>query len=152
MERENHNATMDRNEISFLRLTAMSGLSNFNLVFIEIHISSEQQKGWALCKMSIVRRVASEPADVILVVVDTCTRPWQTHNIIRMRVYTHRLFWIMHEKPNECFKKLTRFSELSFVPLLTEQKQIASTEIQWKFWFIWKLLLTIETKKAVGNV
>lgn len=59
MERENHNATMDRNEISFLRLTAMSGPSNFNLVFIEIHISSEQQKGWALCEMSIVRRVAS---------------------------------------------------------------------------------------------
>lgn len=61
MERENHNATMDRNEISFLRLTAMSGPSNFNLVFIEIHISSEQQKGWALCEMSIVRRVASGP-------------------------------------------------------------------------------------------
>lgn len=74
MERENHNPTMERNEISFLRLTAMSRPSNFNLVFIEIHISSEQQKGWALCKMSIVKRVASVPADVILVVADTCTR------------------------------------------------------------------------------
>lgn len=62
MERENHNATMDRNEISFLRLTAMSGPSNFNLVFIEIHISSEQQKGWALCEMSIVSRVATSAA------------------------------------------------------------------------------------------
>lgn len=79
MERENHNATMDRNEISFLRLTAMSGPTNFNLVFIEIHISSEQQKGWALCEMSIVRRVASglarRAADVILLVADICTRP-----------------------------------------------------------------------------
>lgn len=53
MERENHNATMDRNEISFLRLTAMSGPSNFNLVFIEIHISSEQQKGWLFAKCQL---------------------------------------------------------------------------------------------------
>lgn len=48
---------MGRNEIAFLRFPATRGPSNFNLVFIEIHISSEQQKGWALCEMSIVRRV-----------------------------------------------------------------------------------------------
>lgn len=39
MDRENRNTTMARNEISFF--TATSSLSNFNLVFIEIHISSE---------------------------------------------------------------------------------------------------------------
>lgn len=76
-------------------------------------------------------------ADVILVPADTCTRPWQTHNIIRMRVYVYPPAVLNNAwESNECFKKLTRFSELSFVPLLTVQKQIASTGTQWKIWFI----------------
>lgn len=41
MTGRNHNTTMTRNEICFF--TGAAGLSNFNLVFIEIRISSEHK-------------------------------------------------------------------------------------------------------------
>lgn len=109
MERENHNVTIGRNEISFLRLTGTRSqaiLTSFSLKFT-FHPSNKRVL--ALCEMSIVRRVSVPWCYPSSERTHVRGAPWLTRphtHVIHICVSrkcvlctnTHRLSWIMHEQ------------------------------------------------------
>lgn len=136
MERGNHNTTMARNEISFLRLCrGWTILTSFSLKFT-FH---PYNKGLgSLRNVNCEEGSGSGPAMSMLPRWwgGHMYRPWQTQHYGCVFVGTLALLnyaW----GANECFKKLTRFSELSFVLPLTEKNKLLPPEKQrhCKLWF-----------------